>query len=472
MMSFVLIFTLQCLFPIFDFDAEFTGVSIVNPDTQGQTFAVTVMSSDGSSGNAALVSLRPGAQRVALLKEIVPTTPTSPGYIRISPSLNSSLPTCTSYVTSGTTQALTGMDGAPAPSPLPIPPPPTLPPPTPTTLILPHVSVNTGFTELDYTDTRVALINASFSPANITAQLFGTDGVLRGSVPVTFPFGSRIVRVSEAFQNLLPNNSLGGKTFEGYVRLVSNTQIAAWQRIESPLTAGVLRGISLDEIPTTSLATLPHFAFGGGYDSFINLLNPGNSPLRLELTAYNDQGKTLGDVLQITLAAGEERRASVSEIFRIPVIASFPPPLTGGFIRIREAQAQPFRIVGDVQIVHSNGGRRSAAILSPISDAGATFWMMPFAVSSSGYFTGYAIANPNELLAVQTDVQLEVVNADGIPQGETTVQLSPLNRTATLVPSGLRGGYLRFRSNFPIHVMGVVGTEDLRQLDFVPVIRQ
>ena len=138
MMSFVLIFTLQCLFPIFDFDAEFTGVSIVNPDTQGQTFAVTVMSSDGSGGNAALVSLRPGAQRVALLKEIVPTTPTSPGYIRISPSLNSSLPTCTSYVTSGTTQALTGMDGAPAPPPLPIPPPPTLPPPTPTTLILPH----------------------------------------------------------------------------------------------------------------------------------------------------------------------------------------------------------------------------------------------------------------------------------------------------------------------------------------------
>jgi hypothetical protein len=470
MMSFVLIFTLQCLFPIFDVDAEFTGVSIVNPDTQTQTFAVAVISSDGSSVNAAFVSLRPGAQRVALLKEIVPTTPASPGYIRISPNLNSSLTTCTSYVTSGTNQTLTGMDGASAPSPLLIPPPPTLPPPTPTTLILPHVSVNTGFTELDYIDTRVAVINASFTAANITAQLFGTDGVLRGSVPITFPFGSRIIRVSEAFQNLLPNNGLGGKTFEGYVRLVSNTQIAAWQRIESPLTAGVLRGKSLDEIPTTSLGTLPHFAFGGGYDSFINLLNPGSSSLRLELTAYNDQGKTLGDVLQITLAAGEERRASVSEIFRIPVIASFPPPLTGGFIRIREAQAQPFQIVGDVQIVY--GGRRSAAMLSPISDAGSTFWLVPFAVSSGGYFTGYAIANPNELLAVQTDVQLEVVNADGTLQGATTTQLSPLNRTAALVPSGLRGGYLRFRSNFPIHVMGAVGTEDLRQLDFVPVIRQ
>jgi len=77
-----------------------------------------------------------------------------------------------------------------------------------------------------------------------------------------------------------------------------------------------------------------------------------------------------------------------------------------------------------------------------------TFWMMPFAVSSSSYFTGYAIANPNELLAAQTDVQLEAVNADGTLQGETTVQLSPLNRTATLVPSGIRGGYFTLSIEF------------------------
>src|SRR5262245_50765143 len=217
-MSFVLMFTLQCLFPIFDLDAEFTGVSIVNPDTQSQTFAVSVTSSDGSSAQGTLVSLRPGAQRVASVKEIVPINLPSSGFIRINPSLNSNLTTCTSYVTFGTDQALTGVDGAPAQAP-PIPPPPTLPPPIPTTLILPHISVNTGFTELDRTDTRIALINASMTPANINAQLFGTDGVLRGSVPLSFSFGSRIVRVSEAFQNLLPNNGLGGKRFEGYVRL-------------------------------------------------------------------------------------------------------------------------------------------------------------------------------------------------------------------------------------------------------------
>src|SRR5262249_44562443 len=104
-------------------------------------------------------------------------------------------------------------------------------------------------------------------------------------------------------------------------------------------------------------------------------------------------------------------------------------------------------------------------MLSAISDAGATFWMMPFAVSSGGYFTGYAIANPNNLAA---EVQVEIVNTNGMVREQTTIEVPALTRTANVVPSGLPRGYLRFRSNFLIHMMGAVGTEDLRQLDVVP----
>src|SRR5262249_24813524 len=48
---------------------------------------------------------------------------------------------------------------------------------------------------------------------------------------------------------------------ESHVTLDSSPKckIAAWQRIERPLSAGALRGKSLDDIPTTSLATFPHF---------------------------------------------------------------------------------------------------------------------------------------------------------------------------------------------------------------------
>jgi hypothetical protein len=362
------------------------------------------------------------------------------------------------------------MEGAPAPpqSPVPLPDPPL-----PMTLILPHIFVNTGFTELDHTDTRVALVNSTFPAATITAQLFGKDGALRGGVTLSVqPFRSLIVQASQIFQSVLPNNNLGGKTFDGYIRLMSNKQIGAWQRIETPVSAAVLRGKALEEMDVSSLATIPHFVFSDNYASFIDVLNPATTPLNLEVTAFDERGSRLGDVIQLRLAPGELRRSNVAELFRIPVPAVFPAPIVAGHITLREAQSQPFQIAGGVKIVNLSHGSVSAMLLSPISASASTQWMMPFAVTSGGYFTGYAIANPNALLTVQTEVQVEIVSPGGAVQSQSTIQLSPLNRKVALVPNGVAGGYLRFKSNFPIHVMGAIGTADLRTGDQIPVIRQ
>jgi len=455
-MSFLLIFTLQCLFPIFDLEAnEFTGMSIVNTDTQTREFTVTATSPDGTNAQSVRLTLNASAQRAGLLREILGTTGPTSGWIRIDSALN----TCTSYMTFGTEQSLAAteaMQAAPA-----------------GLVILPHISVNTGFAELNHIDTRIAAVNPSSTGANVTARLIGLDGGLGGIFRFAIPAsGSRTVRVSEIFQSSLPNNNLGGKTFSGYVQLESNTPIAAWQRIETPLSRSLLRGRTLEESQLTSSATIPHFAFGGGYDSVINLINMSSTTLTLEVTAHDDKGQRLGDAVQVTLIPGVALRASVPEFFRIPVITIFPPQLITGFIRIREAQSQRFQILGNVEIINSNSGPLSATMMVPVSDSASDAWTMPFAMSSAGYFTGYAIVNPNELLAVQTDVQVEVVNPDGTVRSRSSVQLAPSNRTAALVPAGVRGGYLRFSSNLPIHVGGSIGTEDLRQLDQLPGIRQ
>jgi hypothetical protein len=456
-MAYVLIFALQCLFPIFEAEAdEFVGVSIVNTDTQTREFTVTATSPEGTNSKSSRLTLNAGSQHTALLKEILGTTTGfSSGWIRIDSALNA----CTSYVTSGTDQSLTGteaMKAAPA-----------------ALVILPHVSVNTGFAELNHIDTRIAVVNPSNASTEITARLIGLDGGLRGIFRFVIPAsGSRVARVSEIFQSSLPNNNLGGKTFSGYVHLESSTPIAAWQRIETPLSRSLLRGRTLEEPQLTSEATIPHFAFGGGYDSFINLVNMPSTPLSIEITAHDDKGQRLGDAVKIALIPGMALRASVPDLFRIPVIAIFPPTLIAGFIRIRESQGQRFQILGDVEIINSNGGPLSASMLIPVSDTASKAWMMPFAVSSAGYFTGYAIVNPNELLAVQTDVQVEVVNPDGTLRNRSSIQLSPSNRVAAVLPTGVRSGYLRISSNLPIHVGGSIGTQDLRQLDQLPAIRQ
>ena len=456
-MSFFLIFTLQCLFPIFDFEAnEFIGVSIVNTDTQTREFTVTATSQDGTNPQSTKLTLNASAQRAGLLKEILGTTSGSSfGWIRIDSALN----TCTSYMTFGTEQSLTGTEAMQA---------------VPAALaVLPHISVNTGFAELNHIDTRIAVVNPSNIGANVTARLIGLDGGLRDIFRFVIPAsGSRIVRVSEIFQSSLPNNNFGGKTFSGYVNLESNTPIAAWQQIETPLSKNLLRARTLEEPLLTSTATVPHFALGGGYDSVINLINMSVTPLTLEVTARNDKGERIGDAVQITLIPGVAVRASIPEFFRIPVTTIFPSQLITGFIRIREAQGRQFQIFGNVEIINSNGGPLSATMMVPVNDNASSAWTMPFAVSSAGYFTGYAIVNPNELLAVQTDVQVEVVNPDGTVRSRSSVQLAPSNRTTALVPSGVRSGYLRFSSNLPIHVGGSIGTDDLRQLDQLPGIRQ
>jgi hypothetical protein len=453
-MAFILMFTMQCLFPIFNLgQADSTGISIVNPDTQAREFTVTVTAPDGTNPRSGRVALSGRGHRARLLREILGTaSEPSSGWIRI----DSDVPGCRMYMTSQNEDSLIGTDAGSAG----------------TNVLMTRISVNTGFTELSHTDTHIAIVNANTTAANVIVQLLGTDAVVRGNIAMTIAAqGSRTIHVSEEFAAVLPNNGLAGKTFEGSLRLISDAAIAGWLLIDKPLSRSILRGRAAADIAATNLALVPHFVFGGTYDASLNVLNPGTTAVNLELTALDDRGMRLGEVAQITLAVGESRRASIPELFRMVLPAIFPPPLITGYIRIRESQGQPFRVAGDILISSSSQEPFEASMLYPITDTASTIWMTPFAVSSPSYFTGYAIVNANELLTVQTDVQIEVVNGDGVVVSQSTVQLSPLNRRAALVTGPLGSGYLRFSSNFPVHIMATIGTTDLKTLDQLPVLR-
>jgi hypothetical protein len=396
-------------------------------------------------------------QRSALLREIFDVQPAAPGaeWIRI----DSGSTGCVASLSQGNDETLIGVEAATAGG---------------TTVYLPHVSVATGFFELNHTDTRVAIVNPGTSGANVIAQLFDMDGGLRGSVNLSIPAGgSRNFRSSETFGEFMADSGLGGKLFDGYIRLLSNVPIAAWQRIETPLSRSLLRGRTAEEIQPTTLAILPHFVFGAEYGSFLNLINPTNAPLNLELTAVDSKGASMGETINLTLAPGQNRRSSIGEFFRVAIIAIYPPPLISGYVRIREARGGPFQIVGDTEIFATNrGATRGASMLYPISAAAATSWTIPFAASEAGFFTGYSVANPNEMLAVQTDVQVEVVSPAGNVIAARSVSLSPRFRESALIPSGVASGYLRFTSNFPIHILSSIGTRSGQFLDYLPAIRQ
>ena len=109
-------------------------------------------------------------------------------------------------------------------------------------------------------------------------------------------------------------------------------------------------------------------------------------------------------------------------------------------------------------------------MLYPISDTPARSWILPFAASGSPYFTGYAIQNANSMLTVQTDVVVELVGSNGTVLERREIQLSPGTRTANLIAAG-HVGYVRITSNFAVHVMGLIGTNDNRVMEQIPGLR-
>ena len=452
MMTFFLIFALQCLFPIFDLSSgEWIGISTVNTDPQPREFTVTAISADGITTQTGRFLLGAGAQRANLLREIFlgtsGTTSPQSGWIRV----DSALQSCSSYMAAGTEDTLAGAEAASAG----------------TVVLLPHISVNTGFMELNHTDTQILVVNPNTTLANVLLQLVAQDGAQRGTFPLNVPGGgSKVVRVSEVFANILPNNNAGGKSFQGHVRATSNVSIAAWQRVETPLTRSMLRGRTGSDIAPTTQVIVSHFVFDGTYRSTLNVINPTGSPVSLEMTAGGNAGQNLGEVRNITLAPGEALRGPVDAIFRIPVVAIFPPPTIEGHVRIRQAQGGTFQIVGDIEISSD-----MSSTMLPLNDTSATRWVIPLAIGATPWATSYVLANPNELLTVQTDIQVEEVGSDGIVVRRSSISLSPKSRRVGSVGSTLTGGYLRFTSTLPFVVAGSIGTVDGRMVDQVPGLR-
>ncbi len=449
-----LMLVLHCFFPLVDHAGDFVGLSILNRENEAREFTITAVSSEGAALQTARVTLGAANQKAILLTELFGSRLASEaGWLRVD--TNSS--GCSSYVAVGNHSSVMGFEGAEIAS---------------STIYLPQVSVNTGFLELGHTETRVVIVNPGDITANVDVGLFGLEGGLRGRIPIGVPpRGTRSVRVSELFSAVIPANNAGGKTFEGYIRLVSDAPIAAWERIDTPLSRSVLRGRGVEEIQTMPIAVLPHFAFGGNYGSFVNIVNPGSNTLSLVLSAVDDRGRDIGEVIRFSLGAGEVRRASVGELFRVVLPAIFPAPLISGQVRIRSQNGAGFQLLGNIDIFRASFGGRDSSMLHPLSQTAATDWTIPFATTMTGYFTGYAVAAPNELLAVQTDIRVEIVRADGSVASHSTISLSPRNRQSVLVPEVLGGGgYLRLTSSLPFYVLAVVGTHDGRLLDQLPAI--
>ena len=120
----------------------------------------------------------------------------------------------------------------------------------------------------------------------------------------------------------------------------------------------------------------------------------------------------------------------------------------------------------------ASGRERSSRRQCPTRSAEALSgtWIIPLAFGGSTYYSGFAIANPNELRAVQTDVTIEVVQSNGTVIDTEEVSFSPRGQYTAVVPDGLDSGYIRITANMPVRVLGAIGTKDFRLLEQIPAL--
>jgi len=458
-MSLLFALALQCLFPLFD-SRDYFGFSLVNMGSQGADFPVMVTASDGKSNYSVAIDVANGAERAVLLSEVVPSIGIpSDGWV----SVQSRTESCPIYVTEGNSDSFSGVEAAASVS---------------TSLVLPHVEVNTGFLELAATDTMITAVNPGSSFATVSVQLIGLNGLTAATKSLSIEArGSTFARISQMFADELPKNSAGGRVFSGYIRLIADAGIAAWERVETPLSRSMLRGRTADEIHSTTLATLPHFVFGGSslYGTILNLINPTSSSLTLELSARSDNNQQIGETVQIQLAAGASRRERVDALFRIVTPAIFPPPLISGYVRIRETQGRSFQVLGDAEIFTDQLGGRQSSMLTPFADNSSSSFLLPFTVSTDSYYTGYAIVNLSESQA--GDITIDGIGSNAGFQ-EKIFALPPRYRTTGLLPRSAPGfsipfpsGFVRITSTVPIHVLATIGSRDGKALDVLPAVQ-
>jgi len=400
------------------------------------------------------LTLASGAQRALLVSEILDTGEVpSVGWVRV----DSSGGAVEGVLANGDEAGL-GMAGPLTPE---------------TTWMLPDIRVDTGFKELGYTDTEVHIVVApGIFPVVVQSDLIGLDGVVVRSELMTIPSsGTTTFTISEVFREFLPDNGVGGRTFNGYLLLTSSLNFTAWQMVETPLLRRIFAAQPVPDPATSGPVLAPFFAFGAGYQSTLNLINTSGTSLTLELTAEDGRGGNLAPVVLRMLAPGEALIEDVGTLFGILTVQTFPTPLVTGYVRVTAPNNGPVPVNGNLSISSvGQGTYQQSAMSYPVGVATSNNWVLPFVLSTGGYYSGYAITNPNTLLAVQTDVTIEVILADGTVFDTEQVSLSPRGQHAGVVPPGVGPGYVRITANMPIRVLGSIGTTDSSLLEQLPAI--
>jgi YVTN family beta-propeller protein len=246
----------------------------------------------------------------------------------------------------------------------------------------------------------------------------------------------------------------------GY-EILANFKVSATSTVLRETVAASSRQVTDDRV-----AVLPQFVTGGGWLSFLGLVNTSALPQEVSLTAFMEDG-TPWDVLQnpkrVVLEGNGALRSTVEELFGFPT-----SELRTGWIELRSSLGflSSFIAFGNTQTP-------SFAMVSGVEENRASRFQVYSNVNEGdGSFTGLTVVNPGGQTA---SLELFVLKADGSTIGRATFSLAPNQRVEKLLrellPASLdvTGGWAFLRSSVPVLGAALFGPTNGFALANVPL---
>ncbi len=406
----------------------FTGIAVSNPTPQEVSVTFTAIQPDGTNlagqgiQNPVTVVIPAGGQYARLAAEIF-NAPSFNGWVQATSQQSGVV----GFFLNGT-PSVNDLDGAEASQ-------------GSAELTLPVAA------EDDTIRTEVTLVNTNSEPSAVTVTLYASDGTVISTKNLTMG-GHGLVR--QTLSVLFSGSSLQNAS---HVQIKADRPILAHEVVANfqvPGTTAMARetiAISGRRPSSSRTYAFPQFVTGGGWLSFISLVNAGGVGQDVTLTAYQDNGQVWnvpGNPKRVNLEPNAGFRSTVQDLFGFPAT-----DLKTGWI---EAKSSLGFLVGTIGFGNTLTPSFAAVSATDTSTA-STFKVYSQVAEGGGFFTGMTLVNTN---ATPAAVELYILKPDGTTVGRAPFTLAPNERSGRLfrelLPASLEqvGGWAFVRSDKPL----------------------
>ena len=256
-----------------------------------------------------------------------------------------------------------------------------------------------------------------------------------------------------------------GDLSSGYIKaevIPPGDGVVGFEIIELPDSSTVL-GLNAALENPGSQSFSAQLAIQEGLFTNLNLVNTTSETRTVTLTAVNSDGSTLGNPVEMDLAAGAQFAQDAGIVFVDP-----GEDFTGS---LRVDFDSP-GVVGDV--IFGDPSNLNFAASLPLQTATFREAIFSQLANAMGFFTGVALFNPG---SADAEFTLEVVSSEGESVGQVTESLEAGQRVSRLVDqfvtdsAGQVGGFVTIVSDQPLvgqMLFGVSGAEGVTLFSAVP----